>query len=511
MGCAGRMTSTETPSPLIPGVHRVVRVLDPDEGPYAGSLVTNRGSVAVLVDVEAISGWDAWEHAGDEHVAAPMDIVRRHDGHGVLLPWCTERLGSFLGRRQVDGPDFSSGEVSTLVGSLLRGLDELAAEQGDGAVRGDWWLTEDGRPMFVIGSGEDAREGAARIVDRLHEDCRDRGLGRLLGTIRDGLRALGARPGAPRRQLELWEAELFATAAPRPLEREERTPTRVGDIDLVRTLRAAPAESRRRRRPPSAGYGDPQPESAVPRLLRIPAAVAAAARAWISAARTSLASGLSRGRASGELRRARWWGRRRSGHAPRLDGAAPMASRRPRLLLVGGAMAAAVLGVGLLWPGEATGEPDSGAGRGGAAIEQTAEATGSPAAEVPDGVGPPPEAPHGPTATPSADGDPGELDDPVSAAKALLVSIRDCATAGDDSCAGAVAEGSAGIVTMLGGGPSGASEPELVDRYGDIAVIRASVRDPAVAESVAERVVVLVRTTEKWLVRDAYDVADQPE
>lgn len=504
------MTSTETRAPLVPGAHRVVRVLDPDEGPYAGALVTNGGSVAVLVDLDAISGWDAWEHAGDEHVAGPVDIVRRHDGHGVLLPWCTERLGAFLGRRQADGLEFSSGEVSTLVGSLLRGLDELAAARGDREVRGDWWLTEDGRPMFVIGSGEDAREGAARIVDRLHDECPDRALGRLLGTIRDGLRALGARPAAPRRQLELWEAELFATAAPRPLERETRTPTRVRDIDLVRTLRATPVESLRSRRQASAGGGHLSAGSSFPRVLTIPAAGAAAVRARISAARTALASGPAPGTGSGWFRRALRRAGRRSDGATRQDGAASTASRRSRLLLVGAAMAAVVLGVGLLWPGEEARDEDGGAGARGAPLEQTAGPTGGPPAGGHAGIDLPPDAAEGPTPAPSTDGV-SEPDDPLSAARSLLVAIRDCAEAGDDTCAGAVAEGSAGIVAMLGAGPVPASEPELVDSYGDVAVIHASVRDAESPEGAAERVVVLVRIAEKWLVRDAYDVADQPE
>lgn len=502
------MTSTETHAPLIPGAHRVVRVLDPDEGPYAGSLVTNGGSVAVRVDVRAISGWDAWAHAGDEHVAGPVDIVRHSDGHGVLLPWCTERLAAFVGRRQADGLEFSSGEVSTLVGSLLRGLDELAASrEGDGAARGDWWLTEDGRPLFVIGTGEDARESAARIVERLCEHCPDRSLGRLLGAVRDGLRALGARPGAPRRQLVLWEAELFATAAPRPLEREARTPARVRDIELVRTLRAAPAVLPGSRRPRSGGGGDPSARTTFARLLPTVAAGAAAARARLSAVRAAAVGRVARGRGASGPRRAFTLQIRRSDGAPRHGGEARAASRRPRLLLVGGAMAAAVLAAGLLWPGDATGRPASSTGAPGV-HEQTTEPTDDAAAAAPAGVESQPPMAHRSTPTPSTDS--AEPDDPLSAAKTLLASIRDCATVGDESCAGAVAEGSSGVVALLGAGAAAAPAPELVDRYGDVAVIRASVRAPEPSEGAADRMIVLVWLAEKWLVRDAYDVADQP-
>ena len=52
-----------------------------------------------------------------------------------------------------------------------------------------------------------------------------------------------------------------------------------------------------------------------------------------------------------------------------------------------------------------------------------------------------------------------------------------------------------------------------MDEYGDVAVIRVST--PSHSEDGATpgtrvQMVVLVRVDEKWLVRDAYDVADQP-
>ncbi len=55
---------------------------------------------------------------------------------------------------------------------------------------------------------------------------------------------------------------------------------------------------------------------------------------------------------------------------------------------------------------------------------------------------------------------------------------------------------------------------QLVDEYGDIAVIRATGSgDNSSAGSPGhqgEWILVLARTDEKWLVRDVYDVADQP-
>ena len=64
-------------------------------------------------------------------------------------------------------------------------------------------------------------------------------------------------------------------------------------------------------------------------------------------------------------------------------------------------------------------------------------------------------------------------------------------------------------------GPA-ASSPSLVDDYGDVAVVRLTPLDPGSAETdavaeVAEQMLVLERRDEKWLVRDVYDVAHQPE
>lgn len=536
MRCHGRMTGSDEPrGPLLPGVHRVIRTLDADEGPYRGTLVTDRGSVAVMTDAEAISGWGGWAHAGDEHVAGPLDLVRRHDGHDVLLPWCTERLSVFLGRRQADGPTLAAGEVSTLVGSLLRGLDELG--EGEGAYDGDWWLTEDGRPMFVLGAGGGARERSALIVDRVHRDCADRALSRLLAGIRDGLRAGGARPGVPRRQLELWEAELFAIAAPRPLGRDTHAPARVQDIEMVRALRAAPTETRRTR-----SEGESELRDAV--------------RGGLGGVLVAIARPL---RVAGRLGVERWsalrasWTRdTMSDHRDQLaagdrgsvrgrEGAVGAPSRRVRRLVVAGAAAAVVLGAGMLWPGGATGESGQDDAAASPAAERETDLTrdeGMGASEV---QGPDGETPR-PTPTPDHAAD--DLVDPVAAAGALLTAIRRCAAVGDVVCEDAVAHGSGGIVDLLGADGNGEAEGEgdgeaegegdgeaegdaeagtvgeagggtgpafsLVDQYGDVAVIRAST--PSVYEGGAgtDRMLVLVRVAEKWLVRDAYDVADQP-
>ncbi|WP_255305198.1 hypothetical protein [Microbacterium sp. 3J1] len=491
--------SEESRGALMPGVHRVIRVLDLDEGPYGGSLVTDRGSVVVLTDADAISGWGGWEHAGDEHVAGPLDLVRRHDGHDVLLPWCTERLSVFLGRRQADGLAFAAGEVSTLVGSMLRALDELSASDGAGLVDGDWWLTEDGRPMFVIGRGGVARESSALIVDRLHRDCSDRALSRLLAAIRDGLRAGETRPGVPRRQLELWEAELFAIAAPRAVNRETHAPARVRDIEMVRALRDAPTETRRARR----SSPEPDTSGSVDGVLR---GVYMAATRGMRTTRQRLSewrfSLRPTHREPHSEPNSRGVG---DGSVTSREGAVGAPFRRPRRLLVAGATAVVVLGAGLMWPGGATGE----SGHREEPPSQAEERTEQPRRQdEPTDVEAGRETPR---QTPPGDRGMDAVSDPVAAGRTLLATIRECAVRGDAACEDAVAAGSSGIVDLLGGAEldEGAVELTLVDEYGDVAVIRAST-PPVDAGPVAERMLVLVRVAEKWLVRDAYDVADQP-
>ena len=106
-----------------------------------------------------------------------------------------------------------------------------------------------------------------------------------------------------------------------------------------------------------------------------------------------------------------------------------------------------------------------------------------------------------------------------------------CADTGDAVCAEAVADGSSDVIAALVGdgsdigygGDAGAaggadsSSVELVDEYGDAAVVRFTPREngnadtPGDAEPGDGQILVLVRINEKWLVRDVYDVADQPE
>src|SRR5690606_35636001 len=79
--------------------HRHVRRLADGEGPFAGAIVADGDRMCVLSDVGVLGDWVGWRYAGAEHVAGPLDLVRRDDGQDVLLPWCLERVTSVIGRR----------------------------------------------------------------------------------------------------------------------------------------------------------------------------------------------------------------------------------------------------------------------------------------------------------------------------------------------------------------------------------------------------------------------------
>lgn len=509
MRCHGGMKAEQDVSraepQLVPGAHRVVRRLSAEEGPYPGTLVTRGDGVAVLRDADEIDGWEGRRHAGSRHVVGPLDLVRRVDGHDVLLPWCTERVSTFIGQRGSGEPALSAGEVGTLAVSLLRGIDESTASGTLGS-RGEWWLTDEGCPTFVIGAedGRDARTSAADLVEALEAGRTDRAHRRLLAAIRDGLRGSLERPDVPRRQLLAWEAELLEIAAPRPLRRVERG-AEVRESQVVQGVRgpASPEAERGsavRQRFRTDGrrrlHGSPRGRraSAVSRLgslVRRPPA-------WVSEI----------GRRFGRwMTQARRMPPTAAGRSVRVDGAAPSRSRRAPKIVVGIGAAALILVGGALWPGGATGEPSH--GRPGETATDS-----PPDRAVPETPGDKPSSPAPEASRRAAESAEGPLDDdPVAAAAQLVRSIGECASSGDSECASSVAPGSAGAVEALSTGDRRGGEAEfaLLDVYGDIAVIRMA--EPVVEgrDAVGSRVLTLVRVAEKWLVRDVYDAADQPE
>jgi len=485
---------------LLPGAHRVVRTLDASEGPFAGTLVTYGDRVAVRVDAAALGGWVGWRFSGAEHVASPLDVCRRRDGHDALLPWCTERVSAFLIRRSAAGAILTPGESSTLVISLLRGLDEVG-EGIEGVRTGEWWLTDGGRPLFVFGRGTDAAAGVGELFERVAEHSADKALRRALGSIVEGLRKAAPQPRVAPRLIAGWEEELLALAAPQPLERGTHAPERartvartVASRDLLPTgrqrLRADRAHGRDRRG--IAGRG-----TVVVDLVRV---CLEAMRAGVHSVGRALAG-----------RRAP----RMPDGVPSVRGAqTPGDARRParrRSVIVAVTAAAAVLTAGLLWPG------------GGVPGEASDAPEGAPATahssvgEDPTTRRDPPttDLPHDTDAVRVPPGATEDQADPEAAIPALLDAISACRTHDDSACPESVAPDSTGVVDALASVDPDSSETDLVDEYGDVAVIRLTIGQPeekteAASGTPVALMVVLIRTAEKWLVRDVYDVADQP-
>ncbi|MFD5214943.1 hypothetical protein [Microbacterium sp. NPDC058345] len=476
---------------LVPAAHRALRRVGTTDSAFAGELVTDGDRVRVRVDAEAAIE-ALWVFADAEHVAGVRDVLRRVDGQDALLPWCSDRVDSFLGRRAAAERPLAPGEIVTLIGSLLRGIGEVA----DAAVHGRWWLTDDLRPLFVPGEGTTCLAASIGIVERVRATCADRAMERLLAEI-------AQTPEDSRaviRHLERWERELTELAAPRALRREDLAPARVSTIPVHRALlpvaaQQAGAQRGTRRRGGDARRED-QPRRGALRAAREArepqigglARLVAAASAVLLRVRETVRAGMPRVAAV----------RRPGGGAG-----------RGRMLFVGAGVAAVVLAGGLLWPGDgddassaqerpsptAAAQRPVGEASPGAAASTAHPAEGEKPAEAPDPA-------TGPASPPSTGGSPVTAEGAVAG---LLAAIGTCAEEGEGTCAAAVVDGAGEAVLARIGDDVRDRAPSLVEDYGDVAVIRLSA-----GHTHGEQMLVLVRQKDRWLVRDVYDVADQP-
>lgn len=429
--------------------YRTVRaVRAPEDGPWPGRLVRAAGGeTRVLVDAAVLGGaWSGWDAAPGGHVLSPLDVARRVDGHDVVLPVCTEPLDVFLRRRASRMP-LRPGEAVTLAVSVLRGCAELAANPD---TKGEWWLDDAGRPVLAPDlSDRRALEAAADALgslvvgpplDRVWEHAR---------------RAIGAERVSVNDLLEAEDA-LFGAAAPEPLT----------------TVNLSPRSAAETTQPSRDRIEVPDVER--PRTT------------WqmlIGHVDSDLADTVSRVTTG-------LWRRARGSERPR--------RRAPWIL--GGAVAAAVLAGGTLWPA-AGGEINA------------ADGVTQPGSSQPDSSGstaveglPAPSTSIAPT-DPAAD-DPASVEaraDLATVASALLDERTACG--GDLDCLETVL---ADPSTPLGGGaidlPSSARVVTLLDDFGDVAVLRVDAGDG----SLPAQLTVLVRQDQKWLLRDVHDVAQQP-
>lgn len=227
--------------PLPTGVRSIRRLAGPPEAPWPGLLVHDgSGAPRVLV---AATRFDAespvWCADADGHVLAAIDVVRRVDGHDVLLPLCTQTLERLLARRR-DGAPLTDGERVTVAVSVLRGFAELHG-RGRADATGTWWITADARPVFAAGSGTDAAGVATvRVLDALAADSP--GLGPLLARAAD----YAGDPPRLARELAALEDALFAASDAEPLATAvlaPRSEARRADSAVV-TRPAQPGEER---------------------------------------------------------------------------------------------------------------------------------------------------------------------------------------------------------------------------------------------------------------------------
>ncbi|GAB6857577.1 hypothetical protein [Microbacterium xylanilyticum] len=487
----------------VAGAHRTIRVLSDGEGPFPGELVSRGDAVAVRVPVAALRGWAGWAFAGCEHVAAPLDLALGADGHDVLLPWCVRTVGAHLAAG--GGPEgMARGEVVTLAVSMLRGVRELAPEgvdagssrAGDPAegdeLRGRWWLTDEGRPVFAVPAsptGDDtACASAQQLLHELESRVEDRALRRLLLRLADAL----DDPRRLRAEAARWEDELLEVAAPRPLrlrEDEDVEPATVIDGPMSsrreqalrrRDLRAVAAATGRRRRSKKGGPASIGSAS-VWRLTGLGQAASAARDAAV--ARLAGLAGRSSSVRSGETPA--------RGGRRRWAGPAVVAVAAATVIAVGGA----------LWPtgaGSADAVDRDAKPRPAAASSSAPATTASAGAVVP----PPAAAPAtpGPTAAEAArNPGPSSEQDPARAGEELIAAALRCRAAPVPACGDIWDGGRAAAKELL----DRDTPAVLIEDYGDVAALRSGSGPRA-------QMVVIIRRDAEWRIRDVYDIADPP-
>lgn len=442
------------------GYRTLRRVSAGADAPWAGTIVsTTADGSGVLVDAASLPGeWRGWDAAPSGHVLAPRDVVRRADGHDVLLPVCTERAVDFLERRRARRMPLSAGEGVTLCISVLRGLAEAEGrlEADSTPLKGTWWLTDEGRPLLATDAGEgSAREASIDMLTRVCADVPD-----LARPLAEAIAAV--RRGSLVREIDRMEPSVFDAAAPEPL-----ATTVLATSSLASTSVAASA------------FG--------------PASARAVARD-IDDGLAGASSSVREGWGTSMLRHvdADWadaFSRATTGVWRALRERRPRAGHR-RPLLAATAVAGVILVGGLMWPvGDekpATADADSGSSSSAAPVT-TSDV-------VPPSTATASAAPNDPTDT----GLPADL---AVVAADLLSSRSDCID--DMACLEHVMQSPdtslpAGVIDRA----ADARVVSIVDDLGGLAVLRVDAVDAAAPS----QLVVIVRRDERWLLRDVYDV-----
>ncbi|WP_345750144.1 hypothetical protein [Microbacterium rhizophilus] len=447
--------ATEPPDPIAePGsvampltdAYRPIRRVSAPQAPVDGILAAAGERRVVLADAEtAASRVFLGPQQAPQHLLAPLDLVRRADGHDLELPWCRDPLARLLDARARESRPLVGGELVTLAVSLLRGTREAWQDVPPESEPppGRWWIDDDGRPLFApAGDGGPVADEASALLGQAASHTRDRVLLRLIEEARDALE----RPRRLRRTSDPLEDALFEAFAPRPIARADP--------------RAPDGGSRR---------GEPDPEPEAPRRVSGAALTGLLERFTDAGFADAVGDAVDRTRVAA---------RRTLGGGRRVP------------LLVGGVAAALVIGVGLLWPSDPEPAGAHDPGRAGA----PARVVSAPPSPRPAAT-PPGTPPSTPTTAPS--------EDAQAAAERLRSAIAECDVHGDPLCAEVRDEAAEPLpreaLDVLGGH----GEAALLDDYGDVAVFR--VDDPSGEREAV--LLQLVRLDGRWLVRGAQSLA----
>lgn len=368
--------------------------------------------------------------------------------NGVTMLVLPRLIGRVRVGDSTDAP--TPGQAVTLAVSVLRGARAAGTAAWDA---GEWWLADDGRPVLVPAGTTPAIDASIRLLDAIPASA--------LGTAIVE-RAIGAlREGDPA-ELSAVEDALFATAIPEPL----------GE----RLLKSG------------AGDGMPSPASAASRRTPSGEAIRPVVARLVDADLAERISG-----AWAVVRAA--LARRRV--PPKTEDAPPAA--RGRMILVAGVVATVILALGLLWPQsdatEASTAPTSREAVDGAATPSPSDSEQSDGRGASVGTPPPDDA-----------SPPPDQIDRGSAAAATVDAVAACWRAGDAACRAELLERPDAAVPEGIATADARREVVLLDELGGVEVVR--VDDPTGERR--SQIVVLVVRDDKRLVRDVYDVADQP-
>ncbi|WP_312677832.1 hypothetical protein [Microbacterium sp.] len=433
-----------------------LRRLRADEAPYPGTLRAG-DPPTVWVEIDDLPE-EIWRAQPDGHLLVPHDIARTAAGHVAILPHCVERLTHRLDERTL-----AAGEMVTVAVSLVRGAAQAQSLAIDA---GRWWVDAEGRPVLAAGGQGHWLDDTLALLERMGSSSS----GRLRQAIDATSAALCAKAFTPR-DAEECEDALFDAAEPAPLAL--RTPLRGPGTLSVAAVAPAPLRVATLRRDAS----EPQ-EPATSWLARftgddVAERVGAGIRT-LTAVPARLATIRERRRAVSQERRART-----TTDAVSTAPARPTRRRAP--LLVAAAVAAVVIAGGMAWPQE----------------ESPAEAV--VASDAPESATPAPD-PAAPAPAPAADAASAGAPDPVAG---VLTALSACAENPSAACAvleDPAAEVPVGVVSD----GTGDRTATLLDEYGGVAVYRVD------GPGRPSQVLVVVTVNGEGLVRDVYDVADQP-